>query len=79
MTIDQHLIWSKHVEEKSKKIFSAIGALKRIGPIITIASYSLLFHGLGVILLDKLQKLQNRAARIITQSDYYTNARSLLE
>ena len=29
MTIDQHLTWSKHVEEKSKKISSAIGALKR--------------------------------------------------
>ena len=36
MTIDQHLTWSKHVEEKSKKISSAIGALKRIRPFITI-------------------------------------------
>ena len=35
MTIDQHLTWSKHVEEKSKKIYSAIGALKRIRPFIT--------------------------------------------
>ena len=30
-------------------------------------------------LLDKIQKLQNRAARIITQSSYYTRASSLLE
>ena len=36
MTIDQHLTWSKHVEEKSKTISSAIGALKRIRPFITI-------------------------------------------
>ena len=36
MTIDQHLTWSKHVEEKSKKISWAIGALKRIRPFITI-------------------------------------------
>ena len=32
MAIDQHLAWSKHVEEKSKKISSAIGARKRVRP-----------------------------------------------
>ena len=35
MIIDQHLTWSRHVEEKSKKISSGIGALKRIRPFIT--------------------------------------------
>ena len=30
-------------------------------------------------LLDKIQKLQNRAARIITQSNYHTSASNLLE
>ena len=94
MTIDQHLTWSKPVEEKSKKISSAIGALKRIRPFITIdvankiykaiiqphLDYcSMVWDGLGVTLLDKIQKLQNRAARIITQSSYYTSASSLLE
>ena len=94
MTIDQHLTWSKQVEEKSKKISSAIGALKRIRPFITIdvankiyktiiqphLDYcSTVWDGLGVTLLDKIQKLQNRAARIITQSSYYTSASSLLE
>ena len=34
---------------------------------------------LGVTLLDKIQKLQNRAARIITQSKYHTSASNLLE
>ena len=94
MTIDQHLTWSKHVEEKSKKISSAIGALKRIKPFITIdvankmykaiiqphLDYcSTVWDGLGVTLLDKIQKLQNRVARIITQSSYYTSASSILE
>ena len=94
MTIDQHLTWSKHVEEKSKKISLAIGALKRIRPFITIdvankiykaiiqphLDYcSTVWDGLGVTLLDKIQKLQNRAARIITQSSYYTSASSILE
>jgi hypothetical protein len=93
MTIDQHLSWSKHVEEKSKKISSAIGALKRIRPFITldvadkiykaiiqphIDYCSTVWDGLGVTLLDKIQKLQNRAARIVTQSSYYTSASSLL-
>ena len=30
LTIDAHLSWSKHVDEISKKISSAIGALKRV-------------------------------------------------
>ena len=30
LVIDKHLTWSRHIEEKSKKISSAIGALKRI-------------------------------------------------
>ena len=94
MVIDQHLAWSKHVEEKSKKVSSAIGALKRVRPFITIdvankiykaiiqphIDYcSTVWDGLGSTLLDKIQKLQNRAARIVTQSNYYTSASSLLE
>ena len=71
MTIDQHLTWSKHVEEKSKKISSAIGALKRVRPFITIdvankiykaiiqphLDYcSTVWDGLGVTLLDKIYR-----------------------
>ena len=37
------------------------------------------WDGLGSTLLDKIQKLQNRAARIVTQSNYYTSASSLVE
>ena len=33
--IDNHLTWTKHIDEISKKIASAIGALKRIRPYIT--------------------------------------------
>ena len=82
MTIDQNLTLSKHVEEKSKKMSSAVGALKRIRPFIKtgvankiyqaiiqphLDYCSTVWDGLGVTLLDKIQKLQNRAARIITQ------------
>ena len=34
LTIDAQLSWSKHVDEISKKVSSAIGALKRIRPFI---------------------------------------------
>ena len=34
MTIDEHLAWSKHVEEESTNISSAIGALNRVRPFI---------------------------------------------
>ena len=33
--IDEHLLWTKHIEEIRKKISSAIGALKRIRPFIS--------------------------------------------
>ena len=81
--IDEHLSWTKHIEEISKKISSAIGALKRIRPFISettalqIYQALILLHfdycspvwdALSVTLSDKLQKLQNRAARVISRS-----------
>ena len=77
--------WARHVENISKKIASAIGALKRIRQFIdTITAlkiYGALIQphfdycssvsdGLNITLNDKLQNLQNRAARVITKSQY---------
>ena len=91
--IDEHLSWTKHIEEISKKISSAIGALKRIRPVISestalqIYQALILLHfdycspvrdELSVTLSDKLQKLQNRAAKVITRSSYDTSASILL-
>ena len=91
--IDEHLSWTKHIEEISKKISSAIGALKRIRPFISESTAlqiyqalilphfdycSPVWDGLNVTLSDKLQKLQNRAARVITRSSYDTSASILL-
>ena len=36
INIDKNLSWSKHIDMKCKKISSAIGALKRIRPFISI-------------------------------------------
>ena len=93
LTIDAQLSWSKHVDEISKKVSSAIGALKRVRPFIptdvAIQIYNALilphfdycspvWDGLSGCLSDKLQKLQNRAARVITQSPFDTSSNLLL-
>ena len=80
--IDKHLNWSLHIEKISKKIASAIGALKRIRPYVTtdtaIQVYRALIQpyfdyccsvwdGLNQTLNCKIQKLQNWAARIVMQ------------
>ena len=87
--IDEHLPWAKHIEEISKKISSATGAPKRIRPFISESTALQIYQALilphfdycspvwdelSVILSDKLQKLQNRAARVNTRSSYDTNA-----
>lgn len=77
----------------SKKISSAIGALKRVRPFISESTALQIYQALilphfdycssvwdelNVTLSDKLQKLQNRAARVITRSSYDTSASFLL-
>ena len=93
LTIDAQLSWSKHVDEISKKVSSAIGALKRVRPFIptdvAVQIYNALilphfdycspvWDGMSGCLSDKLQKLQNRAARVITQSPFDTSSNILL-
>ena len=93
MHIDRHLSWSEHIHKISKKILSAIGALKRARPLIScktaVQVYTALIQPhfdyccsawdeLGGTLATKLQKLQNRAARVITRSSYDADAGALL-
>ena len=86
--LDNHLMWSEHTDKLCKKIASAIGALKRIRSCISmntaIQVYQALIqphfdYGLGETLSSKLQKLQNRAVRVITRCSYDTNAAVLLD
>ena len=78
----------------TKKVSSGIGALKRMRDFITtetaIRVYQSLvepyfsycapvWDGLGKKQSEKLQKLQNRAARVITRSSYDISSSSLLE
>ena len=93
VTVDERLSWDKHIDEKFKKIAAAIGALKRVRPFISTASATLIYQaliqphfdycssvwdGCSAKLSDKMQKLQNRAARIM-KSNYDSSAIHLLE
>ena len=93
LTLDENLTWRDHVEVISKKISSGIGALKRIRGLIDqetaikvyqgfIEPYfycAPVWDGLGHTLSDRLQKLQNRAARVITRSSYDISSNLLLD
>ena len=93
LTIDAHLSWSKHVEEICKKVSSAIGAIKRVRPFISKGTAIQIYNALIMphfdycspvwdclsgYLSDKLEKLQNRAARVITKLPFDTSSNYLL-
>ena len=63
LTIDAQLSWSKHVDEIILPHFDYCSPV---------------WDGLSGCLSDKLQKLQNRAARVITQSPFDTSSNLLL-
>ena len=84
---DDRLSWSNYIKELCRKISSAIGALRRIRSLVSqstaVQIYNALIQppfdycapvwdGLSSHLCEKLQKLQNRAARFI---DHFLNER----
>lgn len=90
--IDSNLSWSEHIKMISKKISSGISAIKRVRSFVPrdtlLKAYNAIvqphFDYCSVVwgdcakgLTDRLQKLQNRAARIITFSSYDSNADAL--
>ena len=85
LIIGDNLQWKNHINAICKKISSGIGALKRVKQFICkdtaekvysslIDPYfnycSPVWDGLGSQLSSKLQKLQNRAARVIAERSY---------
>ena len=83
-----------HIEKIAKKIASGIGAIKRCRPFVNRTTLESVFNALvqpyfnycskvwehcNKSLSNKLQKLQNRAARVLTFSSYDTSADPLLE
>ena len=73
-----------------KKVTSAIGALRRIRPLISQSAAVLAYNSLIQLhfdycslvwdqLSDKLQTLQNRVARVILKANYGTSSSLLLD
>ena len=86
--VDQNINWECHIENVSKKIACAIGAIKRIRHLtplnVLVNVYNSLiqphFDYCNVVwgncnkgLSKKLQRLQNRAARILMSASYDSN------
>ena len=82
LTIDAHLSWGEHVEEICKKVSSAIGETAILIYNTLIMPHfdycSTVWDCLSGYLSDKLQKLQNRAARVITKSPFDASSNHLL-
>lgn len=91
--IDEELSWHEHINEICKKVSRGLAVLKRIKPYVTrdclVLVYnavvqsqldycSIVWDSIGTTLANKLQKLQNRAARIITDFSYDIRSAQIL-
>ena len=86
--IDEHLTWKNQVDSIRKKVSKGIAMLRRKKEYVSISTLikvynaidycSLVWDECADYLLTKLQKLQNRAARVITGSSYETNSEDML-
>ena len=92
--VDKTLGWQSQVVTICKKVFPGIGALKRICYLVPLQILMRMYEALvtpyfdycfkvwgcmGKGLCDRLQRLQNKAGRIITFSDYNTRSADFLE
>ena len=91
--IDCNLDWKEQIKAVSIKVSRAIGFLKHAKSFLPMASLKTLYTGIvephfryccsvwgcaGSTDINQLQKLQNRAARIITKSSFDTPSRPLI-
>ena len=92
--VDEKLGWGEHVEEKIiPKVLSGLRMLRELRNLLTIPQLVSVYQALviphfdycstvwrncGTILKSKLQKLQNRAVRIITRARYEIRSKDIL-
>ena len=91
--IDEFFTWDAHVTSVSQKVSSGIGVIKKIKPFVPTSNLisvyqssvepyldycSVVWDDISDQLTDKLQILQNRAARVITGADYRMHTNELL-
>ena len=92
--VDENLTWKAHIDEISKKISAGLSVLRRLSPTIPLETRETMYKALivsyfdysscvwgymGKGLSEKLQQLQNRAARIVTSSNYQTRSKNILD
>ena len=80
IVIDQYLLWDIYLDEICKKVSAGIAAIRRLKPYVTretlVSAYyalvqpyfdycCLVWEPIGAKLSNRLQSLQNRAARVI--------------
>ena len=92
--IDRNLNWEEHISNVRSKVSRAIGFLKYSRKFLPQNTLSKMYSGIfefhfrfccsvwgccGVTKLQTLQKLQNRAARIVTKSNFDTPSIGLIQ
>ena len=92
--LDKHLVWDEHTKDLRSKISRCLGFLKYAKKLLPKYTLSQMYRGIvephfryccsvwggcGDSRLLMLQKLQNRAARIVTNSSYDTLAANLIK
>ena len=92
--IDRSLDWKKHIQEISKRFQGSLGVIKYCKRFLPFDTLKCLYNSIvdphfryccpvwgvaGTSEVNHLQKLQNRAARIITNSRYDTPSNTLIK
>ena len=92
VTLDQHMIWHEQVESIGKKVAKRLGILSRIRYYLTLEAANSIYNTmiqpifdydtswgvLSEVCKNELQRLQNRAARIVLRRNRTENCLSSL-
>lgn len=94
VVLDSNISWSAHTDYTCRKASSRIGLLKRTKPFISTSTAKLIYSAIiepvfdycgvvwdecGATATNKLQRLQNRAARVILETDTTTPSSAALD
>ena len=93
LNIDESLSWNAQIDHITTKVTSALASLRQVRDTVDFSILIIIYKSLiqpyfdycaqiwgclGATLLNKLQKLQNRAFRIITRESYTTRSIDIL-
>ena len=93
LMIDDTLSWSAQIDKITKKVNSGLSIIRKLRDIVDYNTLIIIYKSiiqphfdycsqvwgcLGKVLSDKLQRLQNRAFRIISREGYETRSKDIL-